>query len=306
MTTYVFFRGDNDGRFAAFTTYLALREKDKLRDAVFTELNYGDKFPMELDNFTKHDDVYILGFLLERKFLDELDLSVGKLVFINHMQSALEKLHDASYAILDTTQSTALITWEHFFQKKRPPILAMLITDHKLQKKKHPETPQMVAWLNYAQLGQNWEKWEELMNDKEAYELALKYGRFLIRYNDRMIEDFINTPGAVLVQHGHLLEDHSDKSTKYAVYNRGGPFTTDTAKAVIALHDVDYTIEWHADMGRDVVVFEIRSRDSKKFSAMEYAELERGGQISGGGQPDAAGFVMNLVEGLRLATHLGL
>lgn len=301
MTTYVIHHGDYDGEFAAFITRMALQEKGKLEETLFISLNYGDKFPLELDNITKNDDIYILSYLIDKSWLDEIAASCRNLVFINHMQSALESLHETSYALIDTNQSSAMIAWGHFFPNKRPPILAMLISDRKLAKKKHPETPQMMAWLSYAQLGQDWEKWDDLMNDQESYQVALKYGRMLLRYQERLIDAFIKRKDAVLVQHGDLTGDHSRKDIKYAIYNGQTPFVSDTAQAVFKQFDVDYTIDWHVDMGRDVVVFELRSRDPEKFSALTYAEKHHGG-----GQPEAAGFTMHVVDGLQLVKNLGL
>lgn len=301
MTTYVIHRDDYEGQFAAFVTYLAMREKNQLDSTQFISLNYGDKFPLELDQLSKDDSVYILSYLMEREALDKIDAVVGELFFINHMKSALEKLHDAEYTLINTNQSSALTTWGHFFLNKRPPVLALLISDRKMAKNKHIETGQLAAWLNYAQYGQDWEKWEELMNDRESYDAALKYGRMLMRYEQRMVEAFIETPGAVLVQNGDLLKDHSSKTIKYAIYNNRTPFVTMTAQAIMKRYDIDYTIDWCVDMGKDVVVFELRSRDPAKFSVQAYAEKHHGG-----GQPEAAGFTMHIVDGLQLVKNLGL
>lgn len=301
MTTYVIYHADYDGEFAAFIARMGLQERGGLDNVVFTPVNYGDKFPLELDNITKHDTIYILSYLMDKSWLDEISLSAGQLFFINHMHSAVEVLADEPYAIVDDGQSSALITWGHFFPNKRPPLLAMLISDRKMGKQKHPETPQLAAWLSYAQMGSDWEKWEDLLTDQDSYNAALKYGRMLMRYQERLIDAFISRADAVLVQHGDLVRDHSSKSTKYAIYNGQTPFVTDTARAVFKKFDVDYTIDWHVDMGRDVVVFEMRSRDPEKFSVLEYAEKHEGG-----GQPEAAGFTMHIVDGLQLVKNLGL
>jgi hypothetical protein len=300
MKTIVVYTGDHDGRLAAFFAHQFFTENNKGETLDFREANYGSAFPLDADGVTAEDDVIILSFMGDREVYDAIAAKAKSMLFLSHMKSAVDKFDGATYASVDTEQSTALAAWEHFYPNKRPPKLAMLVSDRKLWKKKHVETPQMDAWLNYAQLGSDWEKWRELMEDFESYEIALKYGRLLLRNQERIIDAFIKASGSVLVQHGNLLKDHGDRNTTYAIYNNATPYASDTARAVMTEYNVDYTIDWHADMGRDVVVFDIRSNNPEKFSALEYAEKN-----GGGGQPEAAGFVMPLVEGMRLAAALG-
>jgi hypothetical protein len=302
MTTYVIHSADHDGRLAACFAHMYFSEKLPQESVVFREAQYGKPFPLTPDELGEKDEVFVFGFLTERETLDAIyEKSIQLFRFFSHMESAEKRFGDAPYASISLDMTSAVRAFHYFFPDKRLPKLAQLVSDRKLWKKKYPETPQMNAWLNYAQLGNNWDKWQELMDDQESYEIALKYGRLLLRHQDRMIEEFIKAPGAVLVQHGHLVKDHSDKNTKYAIYNNRTPYPSDTAQAVFKEYDVDYTIDWRVDMGRDVVVFDIRSRDVEKFSALEYAEKH-----SGGGQADAAGFTMHIVDGLQLVKNLGL
>lgn len=298
---HIIFHNDFDGQFAAYAAWKYFQNQNTLDSVKFIPVSYGDKFPLDMEELHPEDHVYVFSFLYERELMDELKEKVRHLLFFNHMESAEEKFAGASYAIINTAISSGARVWDHFFPIKRLPLVGQYIGDRKMWKKRHPETPQMHSWLNFAQLGQDWEKWDDLATDMESVQIALKNGRLLLRYEERMVESFINLPNNVLVQHGHLVKDHSDQSTKYAIFNGGTFFTSEIAQAVMKKFDVDYTIDWRVDMGNDIVTFNIRSRDGEKFSAKEYAEKN-----GGGGRAESAGFTMHVVDGLQLVKALGL
>lgn len=297
---HVIFNNDYDGHFAAYAAWKYFQGQGWLDHTQFTPVKYGDPFPLDMESLHPEDQVYVFSFFYERELMDALKEKVRHLLFINHLESAVEKYNGASYAIIEPGMSSGARTWVHFFPNKRLPPLGQYISDRKLWKQRHVQTPQLIAFLNYAQMGQDWDKWDDLTHNPESMEIALKNGRLLLRNQDRMVENYIKTPGVVLVQHGHLIKNHSDQNTTYAIYNGGTPYISETAQAVMKEYNVDYTIDWHADMARDVVVFNIRSKDGEKFSAKEYAEKN-----GGAGQPDSAGFTLPLMEGFRLAGLLG-
>lgn len=295
-TIHVLHHADSDGRFAGYAAWRKLRNDAKLSVTKFYEVQYGKPFPLDIENLTKEDQVYIVDFSYSRAILDQVHEKVGKLMVLEHHETAQEELEGAPYAIFDMTKSGALLAWEYFFPDSEPPIVCLLVNDFDLWQKKYGDaTSALEAWLRYDRVGQNWEKWENLCFHQPTFDKAMEKGGVVAKYNESIMASFIANPDNITLS--SLFHEGIGKRIRYAVFNGAGILHSELSEAVYKKFEVDLTISWRVK-GKDVA-FSIRSPNPEHVSAKEFAKT-----YGGGGHPASSGFGLPLDKGLELIKHL--
>jgi oligoribonuclease NrnB/cAMP/cGMP phosphodiesterase (DHH superfamily) len=295
MNIHVLSHADSDGRAASYAAFRNFRGQAMASRTKFYEVQYNQPFPIDLDTLTKDDHVYILDFSYDRVTLDRVYEKVGKLVIIDHHESALEQLRDRPYAIFDMNKSGAMLAWEYFFPNISPPMPFLFVDDFDMWRWKFTNhTAAFEAWLRYDRVGQDWDKWEKLCFDREALDNALVKGAVIVDINEGIIKRFIDNPDSIMIN--NFFYDESCRKVVYAIYNDISILHSELAQAVYTKFEVDMTIGWRVK-GKNVV-FSIRSPDKERFSAKRFAE-----HYNGGGHPSAAGFSLPLDKGMELVKH---
>ncbi len=292
MTIHILFHSDADGRFAGYAAWNYFRLQKKLDDVKFYEVQYGKPFPLVVEDLTKADEIYILDFSYKRPVLDPVFAKVGKLIVLDHHESAQDNLAGTPYGFFDITKSGALLAWEHFFPGEPAPLACTLVNDRDLWLWQYePHTSAFEAWLNYDRVGCNWEKWHELSTRRVAMDQALEKGLLLHKSNQSILNSFIKNPDNYHISAAHLaqLPYNHIKKIRYAVYNGNQVLIPELAQAFYTTKEIDATIDWRC-RGK-VVTFSVRSPNPDVFSAKEFCEF-----YGGGGHKAAAGFSMPRTE----------
>lgn len=284
---YVLHHADSDGRFAAYSAWLAL-VKNAGKEAVFHEVQYNKPCPITPDQLTLNDEVYVVDFSYDKVILDPIYAVVGKLVVLDHHETAEKELEGTPYSFFDKTKSGALLAWEYFFPNEEPPLACLLVDDRDLwQWKYSPQTEAFQAWLMFDRVGQNWEKWHELCSRKIAMETALDKGMFIYKHEQSILSSFTGNPDNYRLITGALPQKPTNhiKVINFAIYNGNQVMISELAQAMYGKFNLDATIDWRCR--GDIVTFSVRSRDKLKFSALEYCEF-----YGGGGHAAAASFAL--------------
>lgn len=296
MNIHVLSHADSDGRFAAYAAWLYLRNQVPISSVKFIEVQYGQPFPLDIDSLTKADHVYILDFSYDRSTMDAVYGKVGKLQVLDHHETAQDALRDAPYAKFDMTQSGATLAWAFFFPEVEIPLIGLFVHDYDLHEWKYTNhTAAFEAWLRYDKVGQNWEKWDRLRQDRQYLDEALMKGSVVVDINESVIHSFIKTPNNITFN--SFYSDESCRKINYAIFNGMHYLRNEISSVLYENNDIDMAIGWSV-RGKEVI-FSVRSPDAERYSAKKFAET-----YGGGGHPAAAAFGLPLEKGLELVKHL--
>jgi oligoribonuclease NrnB/cAMP/cGMP phosphodiesterase (DHH superfamily) len=296
---YVLHHMDSDGRFGGYAAwrYLVLQfsSKELVKEKVrFIEVQYGQKFPIEFDQLTKEDVIYIIDFSYDRVILDQVyELVGGSLTVLDHHRSAELQLAGTPYGHFDKTKSGALIAWNYFFPTTSAPYACVLVNDYDLWLKEHePNTAAFEAWLNFEKVGQDWEQWQRLSFDMHYLFKALEKGKVLHAQNMSIVDAFVKNRG------NYVIGTNTGLKYTYAVYNGNTILRNEIAEALYTKYKLDLTIQWR--VRGEEFLFSVRATNPEKISADEFcAQFGKGG-----GNPKAGGFALPLDEGFALIKSL--
>lgn len=292
MTIHVLHHNDSDGRFAGYAAWLFHSAAHRLDVVKFYEVQYGKPCPITPEELTKHDEVYILDFSYTKAVLNPLYEAAGKLVVLDHHDTAEEELKGTPYSFFDKSKSGALLAWEYFFPDEEPPTACKLVDDRDLWLWKYaPQTQAFQAWLMFDRVGRNWEKWHELCNSRVAMDQALTKGMLVYKHELSILNSFTSNPDNYRVITAPLPQKPLThiKPITFAIYNGNQVMISELAQAFYTTMDIQATIDWRCR--GDVVTFSVRSPNIEKFSARQYCEYH-----GGGGHDKAASFSMSRSE----------
>jgi hypothetical protein len=207
-----------------------------------------------------------------------------------------ENLAGAEYAKFDMTKSGALMSWEYFFPNTDPPLACLFVHDYDLHEWKYTNhTAAFEAWLRYDKVGQDWDRWYKLCNNREYLDEALLKGSVVVDLNESIIQSFINTPNNIVFN--SFFSDEACRKINYAIFNGMHFLRNEISTTLYEKHDIDMVIGWSV-RGKEVI-FSVRSPDAERYSAKRFAE-----HYGGGGHPKAASFPLPLDRGMELVKHL--
>ena len=135
--TYVLHHDDNDGWFGGAIAIGTLF--DPTIEIIAKAVQYGQDFPVAMDDLKNEDSVYIIDFSYSREILDEVHKRVQTLVVLDHHETAESQLKGAPYAIYDLTKSGALLAWEYFVPQYPPSPVCEIVNAWDLWNKNHPD-----------------------------------------------------------------------------------------------------------------------------------------------------------------------
>ena len=213
-----------------------------------------------------------------------------------------ENLAGAEYAKFDMTKSGALMSWEYFFPNTDPPLACLFVHDYDLHEWKYTNhTAAFEAWLRYDKVGQDWDRWYKLCNNREYLDEALLKGSVVVDLNESIIQSFINTPNNIVFN--SFYSDEHLRKINYAIFNGMHFLRNEISTILYEKHDIDMVIGWSV-RGKEVI-FSVRAPkrehvpEHEKFSAKRFAE-----SYGGGGHSNAASFPLPLEKGMELVKHL--
>lgn len=300
-TIYVLYHRDLDGRFAGYCAWRYYEELyrdlfSELRPRmVFHEVQYNEPLPIDIDQLTQDDLVYVLDFSYDRQTLDRIHEKVKTLLVLDHHESAQEQLQGAVYAHFDMTRSGALMAWRHFFPRSPAPMPCYLANDFDLWQWLYSDTAAFEAWVQHDRVGSDWSKWDRLCFDSRYLKKCLEKGQLLVAHQESVMESFLNGSGNIGL--GQFYYGETGDHARYAIHNGMGILHSQLGGKIVKHFNVDFSIGYR--IKRDIVVFNVRSRDESKMNAKTFCKI-----YGGGGHPNASGFRLPLSNGLKLIAEL--
>ena len=302
---YVLHHADSDGRFGAYAAWkrfgaIFLTEELIKANVHFFEVQYGQKFPLPIEELKKEDTVYIIDFSYDREILDAVYGIVGKLVVLDHHATAEKQLAGTPYGFFDKTKSGALIAWEYFHPSAPVPGVCAYVNDYDLWKKEFGDRGTILeAWLQHERIGQDWNKWNRLTWDSGYFIQAMEKGEILHEHNTSIVNSFVKNEENYVIGLLHELDNPAVLSdNSYTVYNGNSILRNEIAEALYTKYDLDLTIQWR--VRTDKIVFSVRAPHPEKIAAHDFCAKF----LNGGGNPKAGGAALPLVEGFEVIRKL--
>jgi len=177
----IYYQNTTDGRAAAAIVKRAIRGGY----AVPTNFNYSPDWK----NLNKGESIFLLGVVFDMNAMWELNRDY-KLTYIDHHESSGTVCQQgnfrARYGILDTSESTSVLTWKYFFQDDPVPKAIQMIGDYTLNRLGDPKL--LEFWEGMNSLNARPEQaqlWDNLLSDDlEAIERICSRGKEILEFSE--------------------------------------------------------------------------------------------------------------------------
>lgn len=154
-----------------------------------------DLYPAEYSNTTpdvKDRDVIMVDFSYKRDVLCKMAEEANSILILDHHKSAIGELTNLPSnvtTVFDMSRSGAMITWDHYFPKKKAPKLIQYIQDRDLWRYSLSGTREIMAFVFTHPY--DFKTWTFLM-EMDVTKMAL-YGRYLVKKHDKDIAEYLET-----------------------------------------------------------------------------------------------------------------
>ena len=283
MTTYVLYHDDADGYASAMCVYLISGDK-----ASYIPVQYGQVFPIFLNDLKQTDNIFILDFSYKEEILETVRSKVGSLTVIDHHETAMRDLEHLSYAIFDMSKSGARLSWEYFHPNTPAPMIVKLVEDRDLWKFTLEDTKAFDAGMRSTGKYKDIKYWVEVHRNPSLLEQLIHDGRLLVKDLESRVNSFVKNPSKYKLVD---IDGH-----KVAVYN-----TTDNlselGNAFNTTLDIDYSISYFFTNEGELVL----SYRGKK-GHVHVGDLCK--KLGGGGHAAAAGVKLPIEAGLAWLNNI--
>lgn len=272
----VYYQNTVDGRCAAAIA------KQVLRHCFAVSTNFNTT--PDLRKVRIGDDLYLLGVCFDMSAMWELNKG-HMFTYIDHHVSAANKCaqyhFNARYGVIDTSESTGVLTWKFFHKDEPVPRTVRMISDYTLGNFGDLETMEFMAGLNTVS---TWPDqtilWDNLFrDDPEAISRIRERGRELNEYN--RLEDTKYASELIYpIQFNNwncLAVNYRPSSSRFFT-----PYL-DAMKDKLKDIDVLITYTWAGFNGQYKFSF---YANKPEIDLLPFLESYRGG----GGQPNVGGF----------------
>lgn len=194
-----------DGFTAAWVARLALPDADPS----FIPVQYGRPVPEEA---LSGRGVYVLDFSYPEADMEEMASRARFLVCLDHHKTArddleaMSKKYDINEAHVlvrfDTGKSGARLAWEHFHPASAgdPPPLVLYVEDRDIWSWRLPFSREINAYVRSWPMDfETWDALDATLRDGplDADHTAVREGRAVLRYQDRVVEDQVKNASTV-------------------------------------------------------------------------------------------------------------
>ena len=290
MSKIVIFHRDADGYAAASVAY------DKFGDdAEYIHVQYGEDPPARLMSLTSEDEVYILDFSYNREICEDINLRCGKLVILDHHETAEEELKGLDYAIFDQEHSGNVMACKYFGYDNPISQFHELIEDRDLWQFKYGEETRALSLgldLIYPDKKDTKAFLAAMvkLNNPSNLEEVLKVGRIL---RNKQITEIKKVRYS---RDGYKLVEF--RGVCFAMYNTGHNIS-ELAEEFYSDPEIDADATLSYFVNNNKVIFNMRSSEASGIAVNQIAKA-----MGGGGHKNAAGFTLPLVEGFNLIKEL--
>lgn len=262
-------------------------------------VQYNQPFPLDIDQFTAEDDVYIVDFSYPRDVMEKLHNSPCKLTVIDHHKSAKDKLEGIRGVTFDESMSGCELTWKVLYPELEVPYFIRLIGDRDTWKFKYGDaTRYFHAGVEYYILTTDYV-------GKPISNLDKYFSLFYAFVNPKEVETTITAGRPIVKTQNGRLKAHFDKNNarvvnllgkKIAFYQSiGKEAVSELGNYWVSNSDVDVALT-SIMLADGTFIFSARSLNGQALEVIEVM----GKQHGGGGHPNSCGFSVNYEIGLRV------
>lgn len=250
-----------DGFGAAWVVNQKYQNTDRIE---FIPAHYGDNPPD-----VKGQDVIIVDFSYPYEILEQMEMDAKSILVIDHHKTAKQHLENMNYAIFDMNKCGAILTWQHFFRDKAPPLLLLYIQDGDLWNWELPQSREVSAALRSYPF--DFEVWDEFMEDNGVQSLMVE-GKAILRYQQQQVDAALSHDYELVEIGGYQVPC---LNSTHLISEIGNELCKEHPFAACYFDTVDKR------------VFSLRSINE----GMDVSEIAK--QYGGGGHRNAAGFTVD-------------
>ena len=286
---YVTFHDDLDGYMSAAIAKYSLPET-----ASFYVTQYNKPFPIDLEKVSKDDELLIVDFSYSKEITLELREKFGKVITIDHHDSAFENLEGVKDCYLDKRFAGCVLTWKYFYKDDSIPGVIAIADDYDRYLHLTGYSYALQAWFKATETAKIMDKLIDFIDDRETLYKEIESYKIIADNNEGIAQSFSRSDKFKIVRYDNVYG-----LLKVALYN-STTLINEIAKAIYDKEelDIDLTISYFITPDAKVV-FNLRSPKRREGLAIQVAKL-----YGGGGHPNAAGFVLPLAEGINFIGHL--
>lgn len=244
--------------------------KKRFPDCQLIPMNYNNE--LDLDSFSRDDEVIVCDFSFPREMMQALFDRVGFLVVLDHHKTAEANLEGLPYCFFDMNRSGAKMTWDYFYPGMAPNPIVNYVQDRDLWKWRFPKSKQINAAINLYPFAV--EEWDRLF--ATPLTVLIAKGEDVLKVHGEFLERILK---------GVLPGKLRDYRTGFV---NSGILQSEIGEAL--KNDYEVIAAWHFN-GKQVNV-SLRSRE------VDVSEVAK--TFGGGGHKLAAGFNVSLKEWLEM------
>lgn len=264
----VIYHDDMDGFTGAWAAWKKLKDK-----AEYIELGYDTKNYDFIFQF-KDKEIYFIDYCL--KIQEMLNLAIkNKVILIDHHLSSKETADLLPGSVFDDKHSASFLSWKHFHDENKPPLIVHYVEDYDIWKFKLPYSKELTTVLNlYSFNFKVWDKISKMFQDKTKIKELIKKGQAIVDYQKSLIGELSNKGQDV------VFEKHDAVAVNSPVLSSeiGNHIYTKTGKIGIV---------W-SYKGKDKPKIHVSLRGDGKINLSELAK-----KFGGGGHKASAGFAID-------------
>ena len=152
----------------------------------------------------KNKEIYTVDLIFPIQYLKKLISTNKKLVAIDHHASNQKAFELVSDGVFDIKHSGAVLSWQYFHPKMKVPKLLEHVEDMDLWKFKIPSSKEIIAYLDTVDFDfKNWDEVAKGVEEKFKREKYLEKGRFILKYQDQLVENIISNHAVMVNFFGH-------------------------------------------------------------------------------------------------------
>ena len=270
-----------DGTAAAFAAW------EKFQDnAIYIPVTYHQPVPdMALGPNTT---VYLVDFSYPRAVLEDLKSKVGRLVVIDHHDTAQKDLEGLDNCIFDMEKAGCILAWEYFHPNEPIPLLLKYIADRDLWRFEGSKTKALIEGLRKEIQYHNFDHFNTLCG-LASVKRMIELGQPISEYNTDYIQKYVASE-----RHYRILSWNGYRVALFNNHHLVDELCEAFYKNEIKALGIEISCCYRFLSSGDLKL-SFRSENGTEHNTLDISE-----ELGGGGHFNASATVFPLEEGLKL------
>lgn len=284
MKQFVLYHDDADGYASAMSAYLKFG-----LSARYIPVQYGQDFPLFMNDLTKEMEIYILDFSYKKELLKQVNSLVGKLVVLDHHDTAEQELSDLYYARFDKTKSGCLLSWEYFHPDEPIPFIIKIVNDRDLWLFNIKESRAFDLGMRATGSYNKIKFWKEVYDSNCLLLDILEKGLILEEDLNARVSSIVNNPS----KYKRITTNWFDGNEYKIVVTNINNDISEIGSAFNNKLDIDFSVTYFITNDGKVIL-SLRSNNKCNLHLGEISKIK-----DGGGHRLAAGISLPLDKGIE-------